>query len=84
MPRSRFARWLPTILLAASALSSGTAHGYSYDYNKLQRLTSADYGTPGSETFNLDSLGNRMTYVDTRGGGQTIRYAGNLTEERRE
>ena len=71
--------------------SGGNAEGFhkmnqidSYGYDTLHRLTKVDYNNPGSttgdEVYVYDSLGNRVTYTDTR-NSVTRTYANNLANE---
>jgi len=51
---------------AGNITNKNTEHGnYSYNYDNLDRLTTADYPTLTDETFTYDALGNRITDSNT-------------------
>ncbi|MCG3138842.1 MAG: hypothetical protein HJJLKODD_02711 [Phycisphaerae bacterium] len=61
---------------AGNRLTTAGAANVTYDYDGLHRVESATYGT-GVESFDMDLLGNRDEYSDTRPGGATIAYGPN-------
>jgi len=64
--------------MEVSGLSNYT-ESVGYHYDDLQRLDKATYdGDPGAtETFTMDSLGNRTTYANTHGTNLSFTYGTN-------
>ena len=71
-----------------SQVNSATlfAEAATFEYDDLDRLTLADYTGPptsvGDESFDLDSLGNREAYANTRAGTPTLVYGPNDSANR--
>jgi len=51
--------------------NAGNVRTETYLYDGIQRLTSVDYGDGQSQTYQFDSMGNRLTKADTVGGATT-------------
>ncbi|VAW42366.1 hypothetical protein MNBD_GAMMA01-1126 [hydrothermal vent metagenome] len=56
----------PTSVITGNITNKNTEHGnYTYGYDDVDRLTSADYPTLTDEIFTYDALGNRKTDSNT-------------------